>query len=125
MKNTDLLYNDLWATKSAGFLLPLFSVKTEKSLGIGDIGDLYPLIDWASEHGQKIIQLLPINDTSPGDASPYAAISTYAANPLYINLDMLEDVQNSEGAQLLLKEWAADGKLSRSGATRWWRRFLA
>lgn len=111
MKNTDLLYNDLWATKSAGFLLPLFSVKTEKSLGIGDIGDLYPLIDWASEHGQKIIQLLPINDTSPGDASPYAAISTYAANPLYINLDMLEDVQNSEGAKRLLKEWSADGTL--------------
>ena len=56
------IYNDLVATKSAGFLIPLFSIRTGRSLGIGDIGDLYSLIDWAVDHKQKIIQLLPLNE---------------------------------------------------------------
>lgn len=108
---SNIVYNDLWARKSSGFLIPLFSIRTTKSLGIGDIGDLFPLIDWAAQKGQKIIQLLPINDTSPGDASPYAAISTYAANPLYLNIDMIYELEKSKGRSLLLKEWALDGTL--------------
>lgn len=113
MKRPDngIVYNDLWATRSAGFLIPLFSVRTEKSLGIGDIGDLYPLIDWAAEHGQRIIQLLPLNDTRPGDPSPYAAVSAFAVNPLYINTGEVEDVTHSEEAGVLLREWEADGTL--------------
>ncbi len=101
--------NDLWARKSAGFLIPLFSLRTEKSLGIGDISDLYPLIDWAADHGQSIVQLLPINDIRPGDASPYAAVSAFATNPLYINIDAVSDVAASKEAGVLIREWEADG----------------
>lgn len=107
----DIIFNDLWATKSSGFLIPLFSIRTEKSLGIGDIGDLYPLIDWAAEHGQRIIQLLPINDTSPTDASPYAAISSFAVNPLYIDISRIDEISKSPSARLLMKEWEADGTI--------------
>jgi 4-alpha-glucanotransferase len=111
--NNKIIYNDLWGTKSAGFLLPLFSLKTEKSLGIGDIADLYPLIDWAAENNQRIIQILPINDTSPGDASPYAAISTFAANPLYISIDKIENLDQCERASKLIKQLHDDGTIER------------
>lgn len=107
----DIVFNDLWATKSSGFLIPLFSIRTKNSLGIGDIGDLYPLIDWAADHGQRIIQLLPINDTSPSDASPYAAISSFAVNPLYIDLSPIDEISKSPSAKLLMKEWNADGTI--------------
>jgi len=107
----DIVFNDLWATKSSGFLIPLFSVRTNNSLGIGDIGDLYPLIDWAAGHGQRIIQLLPINDTSPSDASPYAAISSFAVNPLYIDISRIKEISKSPSAKLLMKEWEADGTI--------------
>ncbi|MDT8316794.1 MAG: 4-alpha-glucanotransferase [bacterium] len=107
----DIVFNDLWAIKSSGFMIPLFSIRTNNSLGIGDIGDLYPLIDWAAEHGQKIIQLLPINDTSPSDASPYAAISSFAVNPLYIEISRIDEISKSSSARLLMKEWEADGTI--------------
>ncbi|MDH3974424.1 MAG: 4-alpha-glucanotransferase [Deltaproteobacteria bacterium] len=111
--NKGVIFNDLWATKSAGFLLPLFSLRTENSLGIGDIADLYPLIDWAAENNQRIIQILPINDTSPGDASPYAAISTFAANPLYISIDSIENLDQYERANKLIKQLTDDGIILR------------
>ena len=46
-----------------GLSLPLFSLRSEKSCGIGDFGDLLPLIDWAKSLGFDCIQLLPLNDT--------------------------------------------------------------
>ena len=114
----DIVFNDLWATKSSGFLIPLFSIRTKNSLGIGDIGDLYPLIDWAAEHAQRIIQLLPINDTSPTDASPYAAISSFAVNPLYIEIARINEISKSPSARLLMEEWEADGTIANLKASK-------
>lgn len=105
-------YNDLWARKSAGFLLPLFSLKSKNSLGIGDTGDLYRLIDWAAKHEQSIVQVLPLNDTSPGDPSPYAAISAFAVNPLYIDINAVEEVNDSAEARHMMQEWQADGTMT-------------
>ena len=107
----EISFNDLWARKSAGFLLPLFSLKSKNSLGIGDTGDLYRIIDWAADHEQRIVQLLPLNDTSPGDPSPYAAISAFAVNPLYIDINAVEEVRQSEEARHMLREWEADATL--------------
>jgi 4-alpha-glucanotransferase len=61
----------------AGILLPLFALRGEDDLGIGDLGALRELIDWAAEIGFKVIQLLPINETGI-DNSPYNAISAMA-----------------------------------------------
>ncbi|MDH4099595.1 MAG: 4-alpha-glucanotransferase [Nitrospirota bacterium] len=105
------VYNALWARRSAGVLVPLFSIRSERSLGIGDTGDLYRLVDWAAATHQGVIQLLPINDTSPHDVSPYSALSAYAANILYIDVLSVDDVAQSEEAQALLKEWEDDGTL--------------
>lgn len=110
-KHEEPVYNALWARRSAGVLVPLFSIRSERSLGIGDIGDLYRLIDWAAATHQGVIQLLPINDTSPHDVSPYSALSAFAANILYIDINAVDDIGHSEEAQALLKEWESDGTL--------------
>lgn len=74
--------------RCAGTAIPLFSLRTEDSFGVGDFHDLKILADWVSETGQKVIQLLPINDTTASgtwtDSYPYSANSIYALHPQYI-----------------------------------------
>jgi 4-alpha-glucanotransferase len=81
------------AWKCAGLTIPVFSLKTQNSFGIGDFGDLHRMVDWAKLTHQKIIQILPINDTtmthSWRDSYPYNAISIYALHPLYLDLNAL------------------------------------
>ena len=66
--------------KIAGVLAPLFALRTENDLGIGDLGSLREFIDWVADIGFKLVQLLPINETG-GDHSPYNAISAVAIEP--------------------------------------------
>ena len=76
--------------KGAGVGLPVFSIRTKKSFGVGDFGDIKLVIDWAERVGLKLIQTLPLNDTigthTDADVLPYAAISAFALNPLFLNL---------------------------------------
>src|SRR5919112_3479878 len=72
-------------TKIAGVLTPLFAVRTETDLGIGDLEGLRQFIDWAAGVGFKLVQLLPINETG-GDNSPYNAISAMAIEPMTLHL---------------------------------------
>jgi 4-alpha-glucanotransferase len=71
-----------------GICLPVSSLRTAKSSGIGEFLDLVPLIDWCKKVGFDSIQLLPIND-SGHDTSPYNAMSSIALDPIYISLDEL------------------------------------
>jgi 4-alpha-glucanotransferase len=71
--------------KIAGVLAPLFALRSENDLGIGDVGTLREFIDWAAESGFKLVQLLPINETG-GDNSPYNAISAMAIEPTTLHL---------------------------------------
>src|SRR6476469_2178593 len=66
--------------KIAGVLAPLFALRREKDLGIGDLGALRQFIDWTAQIGFKLVQLLPINEMG-GDHSPYNAISAVALEP--------------------------------------------
>jgi len=79
--------------KGAGVAIPVFSLRSKKSFGVGEFPDIKLLIDWASLTGLKLIQILPVNDTtathSAMDSYPYAAISTYALHPIYINLEKI------------------------------------
>ncbi|MFC1512609.1 4-alpha-glucanotransferase [bacterium] len=91
-------YNDLLALESgkqwarigierrAGVSVPLFSLYSHKSVGIGELQDIKLLVDWCSMTGNSIIQLLPVNDTG-FDFSPYNAQSSFAIDPMYISLD--------------------------------------
>lgn len=76
-----------------GICVPLFSLRSQKSCGIGDFGDLLGLIDWCKQVGFDCIQLLPINDSGE-DPSPYYAISSCAIDPIYMNLRDLPDSGN-------------------------------
>ena len=82
---------DTW--KGAGVAIPVFSLRSENSFGVGEFTDLRLLADWAKRVGLKLIQILPINDTSAThtwlDSYPYAAISAFALHPLYLNLTQL------------------------------------
>src|SRR4051812_25877437 len=71
--------------KIAGVLAPLFALRTEDDLGIGDLNGLRQFVDWAAEIGFKLVQLLPINETG-GDHSPYNAISAVAIEPTTLYL---------------------------------------
>ncbi len=77
--------------KGAGVAIPVFSLRTEKGLGVGEFTDIKELVDWADTVGLKLIQILPINDTTAThswkDSYPYAAISAFALHPIYINLE--------------------------------------
>ncbi len=69
----------------AGVLIPLFALRREDDLGIGDVGALRDFIDWSKESGFHLVQLLPINETG-GDNSPYNAISAMAIEPTTLHL---------------------------------------
>jgi 4-alpha-glucanotransferase len=79
--------------RQAGLLIPLFSCPSTSSWGIGDIGDLPPLTKWLSGGGQRILQLLPINEMAPGQQSPYSAISSMAIDPIYIRLPAVPEFE--------------------------------
>ncbi|MDR0836134.1 MAG: 4-alpha-glucanotransferase [Tannerella sp.] len=85
--------------KIAGNAVPVFSLRSENSFGVGDIGDIRLLIDWAEMTGQRIIQLLPINDTTHThtwrDSYPYSAISIHAIHPMYVNIKMLGKLKST------------------------------
>ena len=82
------LPNDTW--KGAGVAIPVFSLRSRNSFGVGEFADLKLLVDWAGQAGLKLIQILPINDTIATntwvDSYPYAAISAFALHPMYVNL---------------------------------------
>jgi 4-alpha-glucanotransferase len=88
--------------KVAGVLVPLFALRREDDLGIGDLGALRDFIDWIAEIGFTLVQLLPINETS-ADNSPYNAISSMAIEPttLHLGPDSPEDLTRNDFAEAL------------------------
>src|SRR5271156_2448441 len=78
--------------RSAGILIPLFSIRTRDNLGRGEILDLAPMIDFALSIGHRTIQLLPLDETGPDDLSPYSAMSVMAIDPMYISISGLPGV---------------------------------
>ncbi len=74
------------SVRRCGLLVPLFSAPSSRSWGCGEIGDLAPLMQWLAGGGQRLLQLLPLNEMAPGDCSPYSAMSASAIDPIYISL---------------------------------------
>src|SRR5262245_66476181 len=77
--------------RRAGVGIPLFSFPSTSSWGIGDIGDIAPMTAWLAAGGQRVLQLLPINERAPGQTSPYSAISAMAIDPVFIRLPGMPD----------------------------------
>jgi 4-alpha-glucanotransferase len=80
--------NNTW--KGSGVAIPVFSLRSKNSFGVGEFADIRLLVDWAKSTGLKLIQLLPINDTIASnswmDSYPYGAITAFGLHPMFINL---------------------------------------
>jgi len=89
---------DHW--RGAGVAVPVFSLRTEQGFGVGEFADLKLLAEWGKAVGLKLIQLLPVNDTTAAktwkDSYPYAAISVFALHPLYLNLEAVVSAKNKK-----------------------------
>ena len=85
---------------NAGVAVPVFSLRSESSCGIGEFLDLKKLADWCVATGLKMIQILPINDTTTdggwGDSYPYKSISTKALHPIYLNLERVGELKDKK-----------------------------
>jgi 4-alpha-glucanotransferase len=98
--------------RHAGILVPLFSIPSRRSWGIGEIPDLIPLAKWLRSAGLDFVQLLPVNEMQEGQSSPYSALSAMAIDPIFIALDEIEEWSVIEVDDALGKE--ARAALSRA-----------
>src|ERR1700744_765142 len=87
--------------KLAGVLAPLFALRGQNDLGIGDLGALREFVDWSAEQGVRVVQLLPVNETG-NDNSPYNAISSVALDSTTIEItpEALPDLSAEEIAEI-------------------------
>ena len=89
--------------KGAGVAIPVFSLRSKQGFGVGQFTDLLAFIDWAKALDMKMVQILPINDTSATktwvDSYPYAAISVSALHPLYLDLCALKGFEQAVDQQ--------------------------
>ena len=86
--------------RCAGTLVPVFSLRSKDSFGVGDFGDLVKMIDWVGATGQRVLQILPINDTTIThtwtDSYPYSCISIFALHPQYADLKALPELKDEK-----------------------------
>ena len=91
--------------KGAGVAIPVFSLRSEKSLGVGEFRDLHLMADWAKKTGLRLVQVLPVNDTTVNytwtDSYPYSAITVFALHPLFLALDGIPGAEKVIGKKAL------------------------
>jgi len=94
--------------RAAGVVVPVFSLRSEHSCGVGDFGDLRLLVDWAVETGMKMIQILPVNDTTCvhnwSDSYPYNIVSAFALHPQYLDLNALGTLKDKKRMTVFLRQ---------------------
>src|SRR5262249_23493286 len=103
-------------SRRAGALIPLFSIPSSRSWGIGEIGDISAIVRWLEPAGIRILQLLPINEMPPGETSPYSALSAMAIDPQFITLDQVDDFMAIGGEATLEPELRARLEAARVAA---------
>jgi glycogen operon protein len=93
--------------RRAGVVMPLFSIRSQSGWGLGEIADIPRFARWAQAAGFSVLQLLPVNEVSGADPSPYAALSAFALDPVYLSLDACEDFTAAGGREALSPEQRA------------------
>src|SRR5689334_9375777 len=76
----------------SGVTVPLFSLRSDRSWGIGEIGDLPEFAAWMRGAGLRLVQLLPLGEVSGGETSPYMALSAFGIDPMYISLSAVPEL---------------------------------
>lgn len=92
------------SARRSGILIPLFSAPSSASWGIGDIGDIAHLSRWLHDAGQRILQLLPLNEMAPGTQSPYSAMSAMAIDPIFIQVSGVDEFTAAGGEAALTSD---------------------
>jgi len=90
--------------RRAGVVVPLFALRSREDWGVGGIGDIPRFAKWAAQAGFSVMQFLPVNETSDGDFSPYAAVSAFALDPVYLAPEKCEDFVAAGGREALPAE---------------------
>jgi len=112
---------DFHVGRHAGVLVPLFSIPSRASWGIGEIADLPRFADWLRAAGLDFVQLLPTNEMQEGQYSPYSALSAMAIDPVFLTLREVPDFHDAGGRRLstvpIARAWtrSAPGPPSTSG----------
>lgn len=87
--------------RQAGVVLPLFSIRTRRDWGIGQITDLPACAAWIERAGHRLIQVLPAFELSAGETSPYGALTAFGLDAIYVDVDAVEDLDASSIDQAL------------------------
>ena len=119
------------AYKVAGSAIPVFSLRSDGSYGVGDFGDLKTFIRWAADTHQRAVQVLPINDTTMTgtwtDSYPYSSISIYAFHPMYVDLRQLPPLHDPDATiafEQKRQELNALPQVDYEGVNHWKRAYL-
>jgi 4-alpha-glucanotransferase len=89
-------------SRRAGINVPLFSLRSTRSWGIGEMGDIPAIAEWLRAANQSVLQILPLNELAPSESSPYSALSAMAIDPQFISIWMMDEVEEFE------REWRAE-----------------
>jgi isoamylase len=106
--------------RRAGVVIPLFSIRSPSGWGLGEIPDIPRFAAWAQAAGFSVIQLLPVNEVSGADPSPYAALSAFALDPVYLSFDACEDFERAGGRDALSPELRAALEMAASASLVDW-----
>ena len=108
------IQDQVLSSRLNGILLPLAAMKTARDWGVGDFASLREWVAFFAKQGAKIVQILPLQETAPGENCPYSALSAFATDPVYADISDVYDVQNSPEAQAYvssltdkIREWNA------------------
>jgi 4-alpha-glucanotransferase len=101
--------------RSSGVVLPLFSIRTRRDWGIGQITDLPVCAAWIRRAGQRLLQVLPPHELSVGETSPYGALTAFGLDPIYLDVEAVPDLDSRARAEVLGRE--GDAVLARLRAS--------
>jgi 4-alpha-glucanotransferase len=90
--------------RKAGVVLPLFSIRTRRDWGIGQITDLPACAEWIRGAGHRLLQILPPHELSAGETSPYGALTAFGLDPIYVDIESVEDLDAATVAEALGEE---------------------
>ena len=93
------IQDELLAARTCGVLMPLAAMKAPHDWGVGDFGSLKKWTEFLAGLGVKFIQILPLQETAPGVNCPYSALTSFAVDPVYAQIDEIEDIEHSSRAQ--------------------------
>ncbi len=102
------VHEELLTSRSNGILMPLSAMKTEKDWGVGDFSSLCEWTRFFGSLGTKIVQILPLQETAPGQNCPYSALSAFAIDPVYIDVNAVREVQLCPKTRQLVQDLQGD-----------------